>query len=89
MTRALILAALVGLVAWWVISRLRARDARDDAEHGRRQSRRSGRPGKAKPMPQTMVACAHCGVHLPQADALLDGAGRSFCGDAHRIAGPR
>jgi uncharacterized protein len=38
--------------------------------------------------PQTMLACAHCGVHLPSADALRDAAGHAYCSDAHRLAGP-
>lgn len=43
--------------------------------------------GPAVPAP--MLACAHCGVHLPRDDALLDAGGRAYCGDAHRLAGPR
>jgi uncharacterized protein len=39
--------------------------------------------------PAPMLACAHCGVHLPRDDAVLDVAGRGYCGDAHRLAGPR
>ena len=48
-------------------------------------------PGKAKPPsePQAMLACAHCAVHLPQSDAQFDAAGRPFCSEAHRLAGPR
>ena len=38
--------------------------------------------------PQIMVACAHCGLHLPRSDAVLDAQGRGFCGAAHRLAGP-
>ena len=63
---------------------------------GRRRGDRSppagpaAKAGKAdKNKPQEMLACAHCGVHLPRDDALLDNAGRPFCGEAHRIAGPR
>ncbi|SHM24722.1 PP0621 family protein [Rhizobacter sp. OV335] len=33
--------------------------------------------------PDTIVACAHCGLHLPKADAL-PGRGGVFCGEAHR-----
>lgn len=57
--------------------------------------RRTGGDAPAPPPPPKqdaaapMVACAHCGVHLPRDDALLDAGGRSFCGEAHRIAGPR
>ena len=39
--------------------------------------------------PLAMLACSHCGVHLPQSDALFDSAGRAYCGEAHRLAGPR
>lgn len=42
-------------------------------------------PASANPgnLPDTMVACAHCGLHLPKADAL-PGRGGVFCGEAHR-----
>jgi uncharacterized protein len=43
----------------------------------------------APPQPAEMVACAHCGVHLPRPDALFDPAGRPYCGEPHRVAGPR
>ncbi|KQU67235.1 hypothetical protein ASC88_09525 [Rhizobacter sp. Root29] len=56
---------------------------------------RGGRPGRSAPpsptpakpaaTPDTIVACAHCGLHLPQADAL-PGRGGVFCGEAHRAA---
>jgi uncharacterized protein len=32
-----------------------------------------------------MLACAHCGVHLPR-DEALPGRGGVFCGEAHRAA---
>ena len=37
----------------------------------------------------TMVACARCGLNLPQSDAVLDDQGRSYCGQEHRDVGPR
>jgi uncharacterized protein len=51
-------------------------------------SRRPDAP-KAPPQPATMLACVHCGVHLPQADTVQDAAGRAYCSEAHRLAGPR
>jgi len=58
------------------------------------KSKASGRGGAQRPPkppsgPQPMLACAHCGVHLPQVDALMDAGGRPFCTEAHRLAGPR
>ena len=40
------------------------------------------------PQAQTMVACAHCGVHLPHSEALAH-AGQHYCSPAHRDAGAR
>jgi len=48
-------------------------------------SRRRGGGVRPPRAPQTMVACAHCGVHLPRHEAL-PGRGGVFCGDAHRTA---
>ena len=42
----------------------------------------------AVPAPQAMVSCAHCGLHLPHAEAL-EHARRHYCCAAHRSAGPR
>lgn len=41
-------------------------------------------PPPARPA-ERMVACAHCGVHLPQGEALTDG-DRHFCCEEHRRA---
>jgi uncharacterized protein len=61
------------------------------------RQRKSGGDGPASrptPAPRdkdvaAMLACAHCGVHLPGDEAVRDEAGRSYCGEAHRLAGPR
>ena len=37
---------------------------------------------------QAMVACAHCGWHLPHSEALAH-AGQHYCSPAHRDAGAR
>ncbi|WP_341893229.1 PP0621 family protein [Variovorax sp. YR752] len=55
-----------------------------------RGARRPGLPSRpaadrADAKAQPMVACQHCGVHLPQHDAL-PGRGGVFCTEAHRAA---
>ena len=40
----------------------------------------------AVPPPQAMLRCAHCGVHLPAADALSSPSGKMYCSAAHRQA---
>jgi uncharacterized protein len=42
-------------------------------------------PANASATPDTIVACAQCGLHLPKTDAL-PGRGGVFCGEAHRSA---
>jgi uncharacterized protein len=70
----LILVIVVGGLLWWMLRR-----------PGRGEKKRAGQPPGAT---ATFVACAHCGVHVPTPEAVRDGA-RSYCSDAHRLAGPR
>jgi uncharacterized protein len=80
MSKLLILLALFGAAVWWL---------------GARRGPRPPRAGPARPAappaaePQPMKACAHCGVHLPQEDAVVDAIGHPYCSEAHRLAGPR
>ena len=41
----------------------------------------------AKSAPQAMVACAHCGLHLPYSDAVVQ-RGVAYCSAEHLRAGP-
>ncbi len=80
---------IVGLGAWWLIRRLRVGRTAGSTD------RAAPAPGAEPPVespqrdPLVMLRCAHCGVHLPQSEALLDDAQRSYCSAAHRGAGPR
>lgn len=38
-------------------------------------------------LPQDMPACAHCGMHIPQAEALMLG-NQAYCCAEHRRLGP-
>ncbi len=73
MSKLMLLLLVVGVVALLLSTRRRI---------GRRP------PPAAGPAPQPMLTCAHCGVHLPAAEALRDGA-HAYCSAAHRLAGPR
>ncbi|TRZ69692.1 MAG: hypothetical protein D4S02_01650 [Rhodocyclaceae bacterium] len=65
---------LFGLLA--VIAYLFLRSA------GRRQRKPPGAPPA-----QEMVACVHCGVHLPEGESLKSG-GQNYCCEQHRELGP-
>lgn len=74
MVKYLLLAAVVVGIVFW-LSGAAARIARKGAD------------GRSRPE-ERMVACAHCGVNLPQGESVQE-SGRFFCSDEHRLAGPR
>jgi len=78
--KALVVLLALLLLAWLLFgsSRRHGRGARRDS---------TGAPG-ANGAVEDMVACAHCGVHLPASLALL-AQGRNYCSALHRDAGPR
>ncbi len=92
----LLVLVVVIVVAWVMLGRSRGRgdksqprgDAAPKADAGGAEKAAGKRSGPADAA-LTMVACSHCGLHLPRADAVADAQGRLFCEDAHRLAGPR
>lgn len=38
-------------------------------------------------LPQDMLACAHCGIHIPRSEALVLGS-QAYCCPEHRRLGP-
>ena len=70
------LVVIVALVVLWLLLRGLFRRARGEGQS-------PSKPPAAAP--QAMLACAHCGVHLPR-DEALPGRGGVFCGEAHRAA---
>lgn len=55
---------------------------------GRGGGASSGSTRRRAPGPQPMVSCAHCGLHLPQPDAVEGEGGRHYCSAEHRRLGP-
>lgn len=80
MGRLIVLVVLGMLVVWWVSSRI-AR-ARRSARPAARPTTSAASAG-SKGADTGMVACAHCGLHVPQYEAISDGQ-RNYCGDEHR-----
>ena len=70
-----LIVVLVVVVVGWLLLRGRSRP-----------SGRARRGAAREPGPQAMVQCAHCGVHLPRGDAVLDRSG-AFCSEAHQPGG--
>jgi len=52
---------------------------------GRQNSSRSP-PSRDKPVPEDMVRCVVCGVHLPRSESFTS-RGKFFCTDEHRRLG--
>jgi uncharacterized protein len=74
-TKLVIVLVAVVLLLWLVFGRSR-------------RARRDPPPTSSSAAPEGMLACAHCGVHLPGSEALRLGE-RVYCSAAHRDAGPR
>jgi uncharacterized protein len=70
----LIVVLVVVVVAWLLL-------------RGRKTERPGARNPAREPGPLAIVQCAHCGVHIPRRDALLDQRG-AFCSEAHQLSGP-
>ncbi len=56
-----------------------------EAESRERDEARAQRQPKAAPALADMVACAHCGLHVPRGEAVA-GDGHLYCCHAHRQA---
>jgi uncharacterized protein len=70
----LILLALAVLILVWLVRRAL-------------RERQGGTP-PTPGLPGELVACAHCGVHLPRGEAR-SAAGGEYCSEAHARLGPR
>jgi uncharacterized protein len=73
----LLLAILVLAYMAWRNGRLR--EAGERAAHARPQARPA--------LPQDMVCCPVCSVHLPRNEALTGASGRLYCTHEHRLRG--
>ncbi len=72
-----LLFAVLAYVAWRWYTAQRAKD----------EPAAQAPPAPAQPEVATekMVSCAHCGIHLPQSEALAGPGSLHFCGDEHRL----
>ncbi|VTU14137.1 hypothetical protein SRS16CHR_00941 [Variovorax sp. SRS16] len=74
-----LLVLAVVFVAIWIWRKNRRDDMRE-----RQPPKRATTPAVAAP--QAMLRCAHCGLHLPAADAIGGPGGIAYCSVAHRQA---
>jgi uncharacterized protein len=72
----LVLLLVIGVVLW--IARARSARVRGDKPAAKADTKSVGAP-------QAIVPCAHCGVHLPRAEAVPGALGH-YCSEAHRLA---
>ena len=83
MLKVLLLLVLVAIGIWMLTTKSRIARRQDKPTTSKSQAE-----SQTSPDPQAMVRCAHCGLHLPAADALTLGSD-SFCGEPHRRLGPQ
>ncbi|THF64017.1 hypothetical protein E6C76_15750 [Pseudothauera nasutitermitis] len=74
--RTLLIFILVVIAVWWVRNALR-----------RMSARRGPAGGKAKKAAaERMLACRHCGVHVPESEGVRH-EGAFYCSEEHRRLG--
>ncbi len=76
MGRLILLVIALFVLIWLVRSALAGRGKRD------------GAPGEPQAGQGELVQCAHCGVHLPRAEAR-SAPGGAYCSEEHARLGPR
>ncbi len=82
----LVLLLVVLGVAWWMFGRRGKPPLKPPATPGPAPKQNVREKEGAEP--QAMLACAHCGVHLPKSETTVDAQGVRYCSEAHRLAGP-
>ena len=78
-TRILLIAAIALLAFFWIRKMLRSGDGSE------KEPSEPSPPEQMGERPQDLIACKHCGLHLPRADARFI-KGRAYCSDDHADA---
>ncbi|HEY9279748.1 MAG TPA: PP0621 family protein [Eoetvoesiella sp.] len=79
---------VIVIIAGLLIARILARHhekTKVAAPQPKQASRRGAPPIK---QPESMVRCAHCGIHMPRSDAVLTD-GQTWCSAEHAKLGTR
>jgi uncharacterized protein len=71
----------LAVVVWLQRANKTMRTAGDSTAGERKARGTFGRRGKEEP--ETMVQCAHCGIHFPASESVVDAAGVVFCSSEH------
>jgi uncharacterized protein len=77
----LVVVLVVAVVVWMLTARARGGRAAPPPATPPKPGARDGKQATQ------IVGCAHCGVHLPESDALSAGK-LHYCSEAHRALGP-
>ncbi|WP_454675491.1 PP0621 family protein [Achromobacter pestifer] len=80
---------VVLIIAVLFVARIAARMAAARQADEKKSARRNPPPAAPKPAaPESMVRCAHCGIHLPRSEAVLQN-GLTWCSTEHAALGKK
>lgn len=77
--RNLLLFLLILFAIWWIRRAL-------NRPRGNGGERKEGGRGRTEALTERVLACEHCGVHVPESEGVSDGS-RFFCCEEHRRLG--
>ena len=75
--RNILILILLFIVVWWARRAL-----------AERRRRKPARAKATRKVGERMLACEHCGVHIPESEGVRDDSG-FYCSDEHRRLGVR
>ncbi|MBV8624313.1 MAG: hypothetical protein JO174_12585 [Herbaspirillum sp.] len=82
------LVVLLAVVVWFQRAKksmLASNDAADaEPEAGMPQPKSSRSRRSSDGSVETMVQCAHCGIHFPVSEAVVHASGAYYCSEEHR-----
>ncbi|MFC5476442.1 PP0621 family protein [Paraherbaspirillum soli] len=80
----ILIVIVLAVIVWF--QRLTRNIGRDHASSGNPSfsNRAASSAPTEPPLAEAMVACAHCGIHFPASEAVIDSSGTVFCGIEHR-----
>ena len=79
--------ALLLYLGWrWYLSKKAQADTAAQGDSADRAQTAQATPTPEAPSPtEKMVACAHCGVHLPLSESVRGSGVLHYCSDEHRL----
>lgn len=73
------------LVFWLILAVAVVFVIRNKNKAARKSAPRNAPPNPQAAAGEAMLRCAHCGIYVPESEALRNAVGAAFCSSEHRL----